>query len=214
VLYLANPSTERVRDAMRAGLLGCIDTPAQGNRIPDGALWCADNGAYSTKGWPGEEAWYRWLANHPADRSRCLFAVAPDVVGDATATINRSARWLEPIRALGYPVALAAQDGLEHLAAPWSEFDVLFVGGSTSWKLGAAARDLIFEARRRGMPVHMGRVNSLRRLRYATAVGCTTADGTYLAFGPDQNLPAALGWMRDVNSQDGLFQLDGEEQAG
>jgi hypothetical protein len=31
----------------------------------------------------------------------------------------------------------------------------------------------------------MGRVNSLKRLRYASAIGCDTADGTYVAFAPD-----------------------------
>jgi hypothetical protein len=40
----------------------------------------------------------------------------------------------------------------------------------------------------------MGRVNSLRRLRYADAIGCDSADGTYIAHGPDINLPALLGW--------------------
>ncbi|MET7951050.1 hypothetical protein [Micromonospora sp. NPDC005324] len=46
----------------------------------------------------------------------------------------------------------------------------------------------------------MGRVNSLRRLRHATAIGCHSADGTYLAFGPDQNLPNLLSWLQTVNN--------------
>lgn len=43
-------------------------------------------------------------------------------------------------------------------------FDVLFLGGSTAWKLGSAARRLTTEAKARGKQVHMGRVNSLKRL--------------------------------------------------
>jgi hypothetical protein len=208
VWYLVNPSTPRVREAMRTGLLGCIDTPAQGNRIPHGAVWAADNGIFG-RGWPGESAWHAWLRDHPADRSRCLFAVAPDVVGDAAATLTRSAPWLPRLRALGYPAALAGQNGLESMTVPWDSFDVLFLGGDTAWKLGPAARSLTAQARRLGKGVHMGRVNSLRRLRYAAAIGCTSADGTFLAFGPDTNLPEALGWVRDVRTQHGLFDLDG-----
>jgi hypothetical protein len=41
---------------------------------------------------------------------------------------------------------------------PWDAFDVLFLGGTTDWKLGPAAADLTAEARRRGLVVHMGRV--------------------------------------------------------
>ncbi|MGW3571669.1 hypothetical protein ACWDSL_48685 [Streptomyces sp. NPDC000941] len=47
----------------------------------------------------------------------------------------------------------------------------------------------------------MGRVNSARRLTYAAAIGCASADGTYVAFGPDKNLPTALRWVREVNKQ-------------
>jgi hypothetical protein len=188
---------------MSASLLGCVDTPAQGNRLPPGAAWAADNGCFG-KGYPGDTAWWSWLSNHPADRSRCLFAVAPDVVADAAATAARSTPWLAPIRDAGYPVAYVAQNGLEHLPVPWDDIDVLFLGGDTTWKLGPHARRLTAEARRRGKGVHMGRVNSLRRLRYAQAIGCTSVDGTYLAFGPDINLPRLLGWLRDIHGQAAL----------
>jgi hypothetical protein len=52
----------------------------------------------------------------------------------------------------------------------------------------------------------MGRVNSLRRHRYAAAIGCDSADGTYLTRGPDENLPKLLGWVRDGRTQDPLFE--------
>jgi len=42
------------------------------------------------------------------------------------------------------------------------------------------------------------RVNSLRRLRHAAAIGCESADGTFLAYGPDRNLPTLLGWLQTV----------------
>jgi hypothetical protein len=79
----------------------------------------------------------------------------------------------------------------------------------SEWKLGAAARALTAEAKARGKHVHMGRVNSLRRLRYADAIGCDSADGTFLAFGPDINLPPLLGWLRAVNDQQPLWTQTG-----
>lgn len=202
MLYLANPSTPKVRDAMRdpANHLGIIATPRQGNGLILGVPWCADNSVYGTEGYPGDEEFLAWLAHWPLWAAQsCLFAVAPDVVGDAAATLERSAPMLPRIRSYGIPAALAAQNGLEHLAVPWHTFDVLFIGGDTEWKLGPAARALAAQARSRGKRVHMGRVNSHERLRYARDIGCHTADGTYLAFGPDVNLPRLLGWLRDVN---------------
>jgi hypothetical protein len=191
--YFANPSTPKVRDAMTAGLLGAIMTPKQGNRLPDSVEWCADNGCYG-KDYPGDEGWLTWLEGFAYAADRCAFAVAPDVVADAAATLEWSLPFLPQIRDLGYSAAFVAQDGQEHLPVPWGSFDVLFIGGSTEWKLGPAARELVAEAKRRGKPVHMGRVNSRRRYLYADLIGCDSADGTYIAHGPDKNLSTALGW--------------------
>lgn len=186
---------------MQAKVLDMIATPDQGNVLPDGVVWCADNGCYG-KGYPGDDAWLAWLGSYTLlQRSRCLFATAPDVVGDAVATLARSVPFLPQIRALGYPAALVAQNGLENLTVPWDKFDVLFIGGNTEWKLGAAARFLVAEAKARGKHVHMGRVNSQMRLAYADAIGCDSTDGTYLTFGPDLNLPKVKGWLRAVNDQ-------------
>lgn len=189
---------------MTKGLLGQICTPAAGNRTVSGVDWCADNAVYGGK-YPGDEAYLAWLTKRHWAADRCRFAVAPDVVGDAKATLERSAPMLEAIRGLGYPVALAAQNGLEDLTVPWGEFDVLFLGGDTAWKIGPHAHALTAEARARGKWVHMGRVNSRRRLQAAAHMGCDSADGTYLAFGPDLNLPNLLGWLADLDLQPALW---------
>lgn len=199
--YFANPTTQVVRDAMTAGVFGAIITPKQGNRVPPKARWCADNGCYG-KGFPGEDAWLKWLGRLPYDRKLCEFAVAPDVVGDARATLARSRPWMDKVRALDLPVAFVAQNGLERLRVPWKDFDVLFIGGSTDWKLGEHARELIGRAVRHGKGVHFGRVNSRMRLRYAKQVGCTSADGTYVCFGPTKNLGRMSRWLAEVNAEE------------
>lgn len=204
MLYMANPTGgEQVRVAMRAGLLGYIDTPAQRNRRPAGVLWCADNGCFG-RGYPGDGPWIGWLGRNTHDAERCLFAVAPDVFPDAGATLVRSSPWLPRIRELGFPAALVAQNGLERLAVPWDDFDVLFVGGTTDWKLGPHARRLVEQAKERGKRAHMGRVNSQKRLHYARHIGCDTCDGTMLTFGPDKYLPDVLKWA----TQGDLFRLE------
>lgn len=203
MLYLANPCGPSVVEAMHAGQLGFIDTPAQGNKRPAGVTWCADNGCFG-KGYPGDAKWVEWLTKNAHAAADCLFATAPDVVGDAAATLERSAPWLPVIRQLGYPAALVAQDGLEDLDVPWDTFEALFIGGSTDWKLGHHARSLVREAKARGKHVHMGRVNSLRRYRYADLIGCDTVDGTFLVFGPDKNLGRLNGWIDNLDAQPAL----------
>lgn len=143
VLYLATPSGAEVRAVMQAGLLGCMTTPAQGNLIPSGALYACDNGKFA-KGWPGSEAWFAWLTStvQRYGPDRCLWAVAPDVPLDAAATLAESLPWLEPIRALGIPVAFAAQDGSEDGLILWDAIDVLFLAGSTEWKTSPTAHRL------------------------------------------------------------------------
>lgn len=198
--FFGNPtSSPKVHEAMRAGLIDFIDTPAQGNLRPPGIAWCADNGCFSD-GYPGDVAWFAWLTANATDAGTCVFAVAPDVVADAAATLARSLPWLPKIRALGYPAAFVAQNGLTSETCPWGEFDVLFIGGDDAFKLGRDARQLIREAKARGKWVHMGRVNSEKRMRYAQAVGCDSVDGTYLTFGPDVNLPKVLGWLRGTDA--------------
>jgi hypothetical protein len=197
VLYLANPcASPAIRAAMTAGQLGYIDTPRQGNVRHAGVLWCADNGCYG-KGWPGYERWYRWLAANADASATCLFATAPDVVANHFATEARSRRWLQRIRDLGYPVAFVAQNYMELSTWDlWDEIDCLFIGGDTAWKLGGEAANLAAVAASLGKWVHMGRVNSEKRYRYAEAIGCDSVDGTYLTFAPDLNLPAVQAWTR------------------
>lgn len=178
--------------------LGLMLTPMMGN-APDmtDVLWAADTGCYSSPEKYDEVAYLGWLAKREPDR--CLFATAPDVVGDAEATLAKSLPVLPKIRALGYRAALVAQDGLEDV--PWAEFDALFIGGTTAWKLSEVAYRLAREADKRGKWTHMGRVNSWRRLKAAAVSGYDSADGTYIAFGPDLLLPKVIAWAATLRRE-------------
>lgn len=193
MLYLSPASTAPVREAIRSGRLGQIVTPGHVSAMP-GVRWAADNGCFNEDTYAGDDRWFAWLLRQPVDGM--LFATAPDVVGDAAATWKRSGPWLPLVRDLGVPVAYVAQNGAEDVGVPWDDFDVLFLGGDTAWKIGRAARTLAGQARRLGKQVHMGRVNSERRYRYADAIGCHSVDGTFVTFGPNVRLPELLGWQR------------------
>lgn len=173
--------------------------------VQAGLPWGADNGCFLRSEKFTEGGYLEWLESWADHRNACLFATARDELGNAEATLDLALPMLPKLRSLGYRAALVAQDGLDRLPVPWSAFDVLFVGGSTSFKLSEAAYQLVAEAKRRGKQAHMGRVNSLQRLRAAHAAGYDSADGTFVAFGPDRRFPELLGWLDAVNQAPRLF---------
>lgn len=177
----------------RTDALGVLCSPrcVYGDDI-QGWPWAADNDAYSR--W--DEPRYRSMLSRITGRQGCLFVTCPDVVADAGETMRLFSRWYDDVRATGQPVALVAQDGLTD--PPWGDFDVLFLGGTTGWKLGDDARRLTAEAKHRGKHVHMGRCNSFRRMRYAEWIGCDSFDGTSLSWYRDTRLPPTLRALAQV----------------
>lgn len=164
-------------------------------------VWAADNGCFAQGDTFDDSHWLAWLEMRMAYTRTCLFAVAPDVLSDALATLYRSTPYLDEIRALGFATAFVSQDGATGALVPWDAIDCLFVGGSTAWKFCAASVALIHDAKRRNKWVHIGRVNSLRRLMTAHAVGADSADGTHLKYRPDRYIPQVKRWLHHVNAQ-------------
>ncbi|MEU1880895.1 hypothetical protein ABZ470_26610 [Streptosporangium sp. NPDC020072] len=81
LLYLAPPSTDRIREHIHARRLGAILTPSSGNRVPEDGWWAADSGIFDNS-YIGDEAYMDWLGERAPVADRCLFATAPDVVGN------------------------------------------------------------------------------------------------------------------------------------
>jgi hypothetical protein len=185
--------------------LGALVTPRCGWREGmDGCIWAADTGCYAQGDSFDLARYLAWLERMRPYRHTCLFATAPDVVGDAAATWERSRAVLPVIRALGYLPALVAQDGIERLPVEWEAFGALFLGGTTAWKLSLRCAGIACEARSRDKLVHMGRVNSYVRLSWAQALGCQSCDGTFLRKAPDDNLPRLERWLRRLRAQPSL----------
>ncbi|NIV38563.1 MAG: hypothetical protein GWN58_56855 [Anaerolineae bacterium] len=152
--------------------------------IQEGRRWAYDNECFGDSFDPRRflDGIQRLAASEY--REDCLFVVAPDVVGDARATLHLYGEWEHRIKATSFPVAFVAQDGQEALDFPLA-FDWLFIGGTTEWKLSDAADECIRRAKRLGKPVHVGRVNSIKRIRHFQIMEVDSVDGTFPIYEPD-----------------------------
>lgn len=176
--------------------LGWMMTPEMGNRPAEHGYIGIDNGCFSH---PERFELTRYLEYVRRIIGLCpgrvLFATTPDVMGDSAATVRQFIETAPAIRKTGVPVALVAQPGLGVEDVPWHDVDAIFLGGGTNWRSGQDAAALVKEARKRGIWVHMGMVNTERRFRAAESMGCDSVDGTFLAFGPDVNWPRLQSWI-------------------
>lgn len=206
MIYLSGclPSSPHIRKLLLDNNVGLLLTHvSQRNQPSDGKwVWAADNACFTAQNWD-KNAWLRWLESKN-DPTSALFATIPDVVGDHAATLKRWPQFQKQVAELGYVPAFILQNGCTANDVPWDECGAVFIGGDTTWKLSEQAFRIVIEARSRGHWVHMGRVNSLRRLQIAQSWGCNSVDGTYLAFGPDVNSIRLIEMMRRIASQPAL----------
>lgn len=192
ILVHASPTT---LGRHRRPNLGVLSSPRRVYMNVGGWRWAADNDAYSD--WDAER-YARMLDTIRGIPVPPLWVTAPDVVGDWEQTYDRFVLWAPWLH--GLPVAYVAQDGQPADRVPWGRIQALFVGGTTGFKMGSDAALLAREAKRCGLWLHMGRVNSNRRLRYAAALGCDSVDGT------------KLSWYRDTYLDDFLARASAPPQ--
>lgn len=193
MIYLTGSTNYRDEPALIAAGIGLIIQPANSyskwvGRYP---YWAADNGCFKPETYIGDDAWLEWLDR--LSREGCLFVVIPDVArrpdgqlgGDPVATWSKF-RMLAPlVREMGFPVALAAQNGIEsmpNLREQLEACDCLFIGGSDEWKVSDESASVVRLARSLGKWCHMGRVNSRKRMAQARLMGCQSGDGTFVKY--------------------------------
>lgn len=192
-MYLSGTMTKR-----RHARLGFMMTPDRGDSVPRDTFVAADNACFANPAGYSDAKYLKYLQRMP--RERTLFAAAPDVLGSHAETVVRSLPILRQIRAMGLKAAFVAQDGWQNASTPWDEFDAIFIGGTTAFKF-RGGREAVMAAKRHGKWCHMGRVNGLGRLRAAVGIGCDSADGNVLRFGPDTNWPRIQRWLDHLDDQ-------------
>lgn len=183
--------------------LGWMNTPRYNGaysayeEFPIALPVAADNSAFVCF---DEARYLRFVQKTP---DTIVWITAPDVVGDARETLSMFEVWHERLSRLS--LAFVGQDGMEDLEVPWDLIECFFIGGTTEWKLSHAARDLAVEAKARGKWLHMGRVNSQKRLRYAYSLKCDSVDGTGYNQYSKRELFPALDYLDRLHNQLTLF---------
>lgn len=200
MLLLVSGSTASIRKYARASnaKLGHLLTPDNWNSIhtikKTGLPWACDNAAFG---------------NFDADKFRKMLAkvkghnpmwiACPDRVGCAKTTLAMFEDWQEEVREAG-PIAFVMQDGQENEELPVA--DCYFIGGTTKWKLSTALGELaeyvhlVCRA-----DLHMGRVNSFRRIQAAYDIFCHSFDGTSASKWGDVWIPRYLNCMERIEMQ-------------
>lgn len=189
MIILVSGATATLRDLPADAPVGHLLTPRNGNDVrallATGRPLAADNDCFQHLN-PG--AYRRMLHELAPHAARVRWVAVPDVVGDASATLRRWRQWRPLLARLGLRAAYVAQDGSERHAPPWDELDCLFIGGSTAWKESFHAARLCIEARARGAWVHVGRINTVRRLRHFDTLA-DSFDGAQFSRFPRTYLP-------------------------
>ncbi len=193
--------------------LGRLITPDEGNNPALLSGWeCgADNSALGKHGVRPEELLRLWDALADVRPAGLKFVTAPDSViktptgplGSWSGTLDLWRHYAPSLQRRGLPTAIVLQDGATVDTVPWDEVAAVFVGGSTAWKLSKPAALLIRVAHARGKWVHVGRVNTMRRLRYFDPLPVDSFDGTQFSMFPDTYIPR---WLKRLeHKQEGFL---------
>lgn len=168
----------------------CMDfvQPRSFNAIGKTTLWAADNDAFANF---CPTRYLKMLDRIASQETRPQFVTIPDVVGCSGKTYDLFEKWIHELQSRNIPAAYVLQNGVDdhwfyHMNQgyhfPFEEVDAFFIGGDTAFKFTEWVRDFIGVARgMHGKWIHMGRVNSVKRLNYARMIGCDSCDGSGMA---------------------------------
>lgn len=179
--YATTTGTKRNLDAiMRAGWRLILTPDASEPWI---LRYAIDNGAWGafSRGEPWNPAGFEQLV---AERGRLAdFIVAPDIVCGGLPSLDLSVSWLPRLldvaTGICQRVLIPVQNGMEpaDLVGLIGPRVGLFVGGDTAWKEATMASWGALCATRRAY-LHVGRVNTRRRISLCAAAGVSSFDGT------------------------------------
>jgi hypothetical protein len=188
--------------ARETGRLGHLFSPG-GQRGPwpwfpyaldNGAFSCWDARAntFDEVRWAAtERVWHRLVFWAQAAPIAPLWAIVPDVPGNAGATLERWERYAPQMRRI--PRALAVQDGMDvgDVKALDPAPEVIAVGGTTEWKWATVATWAAEFPR-----VHLLRCNSPTKLYELEALGVESCDGTGWSRGDRKQTAGLEEWAR------------------
>ena len=176
--YASRTGTRRNLAALREAHWRLL-VSAKGELRTEGMRYALDNGA-----------WSAFVQQQPFDEEAFLVAleklgegadwiVLPDIVAGGLASLDFSLKWKERLRGMPTRMLIAVQNGMQidDVASLLCPAVGIFIGGTTEWK-EATAHAWGSLARRRHCHLHVGRVNSARRIRICAAAGADSFDGS------------------------------------
>lgn len=173
--YASRTGTRRNLDALRdAGWRLLVS--AKGVWRTEGFRYAIDNGAWTAfqRAEPFDEDAFRGVVDALGEGADWI--VVPDIVAAGLASLDFSLKWLDRVpgkRLIAVQNGMVADD-VRSLLGPSVG---IFVGGDTEWKLetmrawGELAREV-------GCHLHVGRVNTVRRIARCAEAGADSFDGT------------------------------------
>jgi len=176
--YATSTGTRRNIEAMRAHGISLLITPTNTKAWP-GMRYAIDNGAFGA--WQSGREWAArpWLDLLRQYGERAEWSVLPDIVHGGVESLALSLRYLQQVRKMAPLHLIAVQDGMtaDDIRPHVGERVGIFVGGSTEWK----ERSLPVWGRlasETGCYLHVGRVNTNRRIKLCAMAGADSFDGT------------------------------------
>ncbi|BAQ67081.1 hypothetical protein [Geminocystis sp. NIES-3709] len=177
IIYFGNTARKEVIEWHKNyGNVGTLISIKEGEITPPTIPLALDNGAFSYY-LSGEnfdfDKYFQRLNNY---LKRCInqpdWLLIPDMVGNKQETIARWNYCYPFLQKYNLPLAFAVQDGMDKHDVP-KNAEVIFIGGSTNWKLSTASYWTAHFPK-----VHMARVNAWNRLCYCLESKINSVDGT------------------------------------
>lgn len=175
--YASRTGTRRNLAGLRAAGWRIL-VSARGVLRHEGFRYALDNGAWTAHqaGEPFDVAAFERA--HALLGADADWTVIPDIVTGGLDSLAYSLSWIDRVLAVG-PGLLAVQNGMEphHVAHLLGPRCGVFIGGDTPWKL-ATLPAWCRLGRERGCIVHVGRVNSAKRIHLCAYHGASSFDGS------------------------------------
>jgi len=156
-----------------------LRTPFTTGSSNHGFRYAIDNGAWRAyqQGLDFDAvAFQECLSEHASDAE---FIVVPDIVCGGLASLEFSREWMSRLKRFGRRLLVPVQDGMKvgDLSDMVSNSVGIFVGGSTEFKEGTASMWGRL-CRSKGAYLHVGRVNTCRRIAICAEASADSFDGT------------------------------------
>lgn len=158
------------------------------------SCWTPATNAFDTAKWEkNEQSWRELLFWASVAPIKPIWAIVPDVPGDAERTLHRWKQYADFVSDAKIPLAIAVQNGMtvEQVKALIPQPAVICVGGTTEWKWETV------EMWCKAFPrVHLLRCNSPAKLDFLEDIGCESADGTGWSRGDRTQTAGLEAWCR------------------